>query len=376
MSGLRSGFVTVVIAGAVGASAVIGCSAAGSSGAIEETTPLETAESGSTLPPSSSSGSLPDDAGKPDAKKDAAKDSAPPDAGPPPPVPDTPCPTVDEVRKKTCGACGNQSTICLDIAGAKTWSIYGLCEQELTGGCIPGTVLDEPCGNCGTLKKTCTQYCAYSAAACAGQPANACVPGSVDLQGAGCASGDLFHQRTCSATCTAPSFSVACSPAPTVIEVGPTAGNLTSTIAVLSEAQTLPRISGTSCPAATFLPSTVTPYVYLQVHNPLAKSATVAIYNSLAPGGAPLKTVLASYDGAVAPTDDATRKVCLKAATYGTTALTGDIKFASLDGTRVITLAPGATASVYLGAYYAFDAAKPADSTGKVKLNVSTISVQ
>ncbi len=62
----------------------------------------------------------------------------------------------------------------------------------------------------------------------------------------------------------------------------------------------------------------------------------------------------------------------MKAATYGTTALTGDSKLASLDGSRVITLAPGATASVY----YAFDAAKPADSIGKVKLNVSAISVQ
>ena len=374
MSGLRSGLVTGVVAAAVGVFTVIGCSV-GSSGAIDDTAPPEQ-DSGAILPPSSSSGNLPDDAGNPDAKQDASPKDAAPDTGPPPPVPGAPCVTVDEVRKKSCGACGNQSTICLDVGGAKTWSGYSPCEQELAGGCMPGTVVDEPCGNCGTLKKTCTQLCVFSALSCAGQPANACAPGSVELQSAGCPSNDLFHQRTCGATCVAPTFSVACSPPPTLIEVAPAAGNVSSTVAILSETQTLPRISGTFCPTATFLATTLTPYVYLQVHNPLAKSATVAIYNSLAAGGVAFKTALAAYDGAAPSDDDASRKVCLKAATFGTTALTGDSKFASLDGSKVITLAPGATVSVYLAAYNAFDAAKPADSTGRVKLNVATISVQ
>ena len=375
MGDLKSGVVTVLVAGALGVLTVVGCSANGSSGAIEDTTPVAPGDN-SMLPPSSSGGPA-EDAGQPDAKKDSsAKDSAPPDAGPPPPVPDTPCTTLDEVRKKSCGACGNQSTICLEVAGTKKWSVYSTCGQELAGGCIPGTVVDEACGNCGTQKKTCSQFCAFTTAACGGQPANSCVPGSVELTNAGCASGETFHQRTCSATCTAPSFGAACSAPPTIVEVGPTVGNVTSTIAVLGEAQTLPRISSTTCPTATF-PTTVTsPYVYLQVHNPLATSATVAIYNSLAPGGVAFKTALAAYDGVAAPTDEASRKVCLKAATYGTTALTGDSKFASLDGTKAVTIAPGATVSVYVAAYYAYDPAKPADSTGKVKLNVATMSLQ
>jgi hypothetical protein len=374
MGGLKSGLVTVVIAGALGICTVVGCTADGS-GAIEDTAPLDP-ENPNTLPPSSSSGDLPDDAGKPDAKKDGStKDSAAPDAGPPPPVPDTPCATVDEVRKKPCGACGNQSTICLSVAGAKKWSVYSSCEQELVGGCIPGTFVNEPCGNCGTLKRTCSQFCAYINAACGGQPASSCVPGSVELQSAGCPTANLFHQRTCGATCTAPSFDATCSAPPTVVEVGPTPGNVSSTIAILSEAQSLTRISGTACPAAT-LTTIVTPYVYLQVHNPLAKSATVEIYNSLAPGGVVFKTALAAYDGAVAPTDDATRKVCLKAATTGTVALTGDSKFASLNATKTVTIAPGATVSVYVAAYYAYDPTKPTESTGKVKLNVSTVSLQ
>ena len=87
------------------------------------------------------------------------------------------------------------------------------------------------------------------------------------------------------------------------------------------------------------------------------------------------KTALAAYDGATGPEDDASRKVCLKAATFGTVALTGDSKFASLDGTRTISIAPDATVSVYVAAYNAYDPLKPADSTGKVKLNVATISV-
>lgn len=377
MSGLKSGLVTVVVAGALGVLTVVGCSANGASDPLEETSGAEPEGTGATLPPGNGGGTAEEDAGKSDAKKDGSvKDSAPPDAGPPPPVPGTACTVVDEVRKKSCGACGTQSTICLDSGGSKKWADYSPCEAEIAGGCIPGTVIDEPCGNCGTQKKTCSQYCAFTTAACTGQPASSCVPGSVELQNAGCPSADVFRQRTCSATCTAPNFGATCSAPPTVVEVGPTPGSLSSTVAIITNAQTLPRVSGTSCPAATFLAATVTPYVYLQVHNPLAKSATVAIYNSIAPGGVAFKTALAAYDGVTAPTDDASRKLCLKAATFGTTALTGDSKFASLDGTKAITIAPGATVSVYVAAYNAYDATKPAESTGKVKLNVSTVSVQ
>lgn len=374
MSGLKSRLVTVIAAGALGVLTVVGCTAEGSSDVLEETSPTES--EGTTLPPGSSGDLSGEDAGKADAKKDGSKDGAAADAGPPPPVPDTPCTAVDEIREKSCGACGTQATMCLEVAGTKKWSVYSPCEDELVGGCIPGSVVDEPCGNCGTQKKTCTQYCAFTTAACTGQPANSCVPGSVELQSAGCGA-DLFHQRTCSGTCTSPNFDAACSAPPTVIEVGPTPGSISSTIAILTEAQALPRVSGTSCPSATFVATTVTPYVYLQVHNPLAKSATVSIYNSLAPGGVAFKTALAAYDGATSPTDETARKACLKATTYGTTALTGDAKFASLDGaTKGLTIAAGATVSVYVAAYNAYNAAKPTDSTGKVKLNVATVSVQ
>ncbi len=379
MKSLTSGLVVVAAVALCTLSAAVGCSADGSSGVIDEATPTEPEESGAQLPPSSggdSGGPTKDagDGGKP--PKDGGKEASV-DAGPPPPVPGTACSMIDEIRKKACGACGTQSTICLATAagGAPKWSDYSPCGGELAGGCVPGTVVNQACGNCGSQTKTCTQYCAFTISACAGQPVGSCVPGGVDLSNAGC-SADTFRRRSCKSSCTYDNFAATCDAPPNVIEVGPTPGSVTSTIAILSEAQTISRMSGT-CPTATLSTTITSPYVYLQVHNPLATAATVAIYNSLAPGGVAFKTAMAAYDGAVGPTDDATRKACLKGvSTYGTIALTGDSKFASLDGTKAVTIAAGATVTVYVGAYNAFDPTKPADSTGKVRLNVQTTSLQ
>jgi hypothetical protein len=99
----------------------------------------------------------------------------------------------------------------------------------------------------------------------------------------------------------------------------------------------------------------------------------VSIYNSLAPGGAVYKTVLAAYDGTTPPASDPQRQACVKGvASYGTVALTGDSNFASLDGTRVVTIAPGASVIVFVGAYNPYDPSFPLSSTGPVKLNVRT----
>lgn len=375
---MRSGLLGLAIAGVSGFAAIVGCSADGAGDVVGEGAPTDPGTSPAQLPPSSSGGGSSGgevDSGKPPTAKDAGKDSAV-DAGPPPPVPGTPCAKLDEVRQKTCGACGKQETICLAGAGgAGAWSEYGACTGELAGGCIPGTVVTEACGNCGTQTRTCTAYCAFTTSACAGQPAGACVPGNVDLSNAGCSVADTFRQRTCGSACTYGSFSSSCSAPPSSVEVGPTVGSVTSTIAIVDASDVLSRPSGT-CPNATLSTTVSTPYTYVTVHNPLAKSATVAIYNSLPTGGVAFKTVLAAYDGSAPPVGDAARKACVKLRTYGTTALTGDSKYASLDGTAAVTLAPGASVSVFVGAYNAYDATKPADSTGKVKLNVQTMSLQ
>jgi len=377
MGGVRSGVVGVVLASVCIGVGFVGCAAAGEVDPLIDTggnAPEPTAQ----LPgPSAPAPTSSEDAGKP-AKDAGTKDSAV-DAGPPPPVPGAPCTTIDEVRKRACGACGTQATICLSAgdpdAGAGTWQEYGPCEGELAGGCIPGTKVTEACGNCGTLTKTCSAYCAFTTSACTGQPASSCVPGNVDLSTASCGVPNTFRQRTCQASCTYNSFGSECMAPPTTIEVGPTTGSVTSTIAVLTADAVLSRPTGT-CPNATLSTTVSTPYTWLRVHNPLAKEAQVAIYNTVAPGGVVFKTLLAAYAGAGTPSGDAERKACTKGvATIGTAALTGDSKLASLDGTRAVTIAPGATVTVYVAAYNAYDATKPTESTGKVKLNVQTLQV-
>lgn len=371
MSGLKRGLASILVAGSLGILAVVGCSAEGSSGGIgDETAPTDPVEPPRTSLPASSGGidsGGGDEAGKP---KDGGKEAAPADAGPPAPVPGTACPTVDEVRQKSCGACGKQAAICQPD---KRWSIYSTCEAELVGGCVPGTTLTDPCGNCGTQTRTCSQFCAFTTGACAGQPAISCAPGSIDLASAGCGV-DTFRVRSCQPSCTYNNFGATCGAPPSTIEVGPAPGSVSSTIAILTQGQAMQKIAG-GCPGATLYPTIMASYAYVQVHNPLAKAAVVAIYNSLPAGGVAFKTTLVAYDTLIAPTDDTERRACSKIATYGTTALTGDVKYASLDGTRAVTIPAGATVSVYVGAYYAFDPLKPADSTGKVKLVAQTMSL-
>ena len=367
----RSRLVALVAAGLCGLATAVGCSADGASdvgGDTVDTVPVPS--STAQLPEAGEAGSSDLDASKPKPKDGGTKDSAV-DAGPPPPVPGTTCATVDEVKKKTCGACGEQETICLGAAGSSKWSEYGTCTKELVGGCIPGTTSNEACGNCGTRVRTCSQYCAITTTACAGEPASSCVPGSVGLTNAGCADSNTYHQRTCSATCAPSSFSLTCDAAPTTIEVPPTVGSVSFTVANLSETQVSPRMLGT-CPAGTLSTTVSTPSLYLSVHNPTGKTALVSIYNSMATGGAVVKTVLASY-GATVPVSDADRKACVKGvSSFGTAALTGNSSFASLDATKAVTLAPNETVVVYVAAYNAFVAATPALSTGKVNLNVRT----
>lgn len=359
---VKSGLLTLAGVGLFGLVSVAGCSADGASEDVGgETTPTEPT-GGAQLPPSSGSsdgGGTSSDSGKSDAstKKDASVD-----AGPPPPNPGDACTTADEIRTKKCGACGTQSTIC--IAGK--WTDYSVCSGEIAGGCVPGTVEQEACGNCGTLTKTCTQYCAWQKTTCGGQPANSCTPGAVELSAAGCAA-DMYRQRSCPSTCAWDAFSMTCSAPPTTIEVAPTAGGTTSTVATLSASQTSGRLGGL-CPNAS-ISTVITPYVYLSVHNGNAKEAIVTLYTSQAPGGATVKTVLAAYAGAATPSTDAARKACTKGTnSFGDSALTGSTDFASLDGTDAVTIPAGGTVRVYL-------AGELATSTGIVKFSARTDSL-
>ena len=217
---------------------VAACSASGDSTADLSETPAGTEPPmGAVLPPpghpvpASSSGDPAPDAGKTKPASDASVD-----AGPPPPVPGAACPKVDEIFSRPCGACGTQQAICLktDPAGptAKV-SEYSACERELEGGCLPGTIVDESCGNCGTHKKTCSKYCAWSAPACVGEPLNSCAAGTLLWTNAGCAAAGTFRDRACSATCQWGNFQ-GCSLPDFAVKVPASVGNTSTVIPVVA----------------------------------------------------------------------------------------------------------------------------------------------
>src|SRR4051794_37001946 len=79
-------------------------------------------------------------------------------------------------------------------------------------GCVPGTVLTQGCGRCGTLTRTCTEPAVFAAGACTAEPANACQPGMVDYTSEGCVTPATFRNRTCGPTCAFGSYSATCEP--------------------------------------------------------------------------------------------------------------------------------------------------------------------
>lgn len=377
MGRIGSGLVATAIVCALGTVAFAGCTADGTTGEIPASEPASN-EPSASLPEGTAGEEEPEepvgDAGK---KKDAGKSDAGKDAGPPPPEPGDACSDLNKIVEKKCGACGKQSTVCLagDDGTTGTWSQYSSCSGELAGGCIPGESVTEECGNCGTRVRVCSAYCVLSSPVCSGEPADSCPPGSVDLTSAGCTTPNTFRARTCKADCSYNPYGDCAAP-PTTINVAPTVGSVSSTVAILSSSKTMPKLAGT-CPNATLSTTISSPYTYIQVKNTLSKTVTASIYNSLAPGGVVIETTLASYVGAVAPTAEAARKACDKGTnTLGTASLTGDSKFASLDGTRKVTIPAGGTVSVYVAADKAYDASKPAESTGPVKLNVKTETLE
>ena len=391
----RSGLFGVTIAAFIGTFAlVVGCSADGTADGdlllepTNENNATEPEESRKvTLPPSSSSGGSGSgggggSGGTPvgDAGKDPGNSSKPDagkDSGPPAPDEGDPCPTPNEIFKRSCGFCGTQEAICLvspDGSGNFV-SAYGECVGQIPNGCLPGTVEEVPCGNCGTQKRTCNQYCSWTTSSCQNEPPNSCSPGSIELISAGCPS-DTYRTKTCKAACTWEPASLTCGDPPSFVIAPPAPGGVASTIAILRETQTIGRLSGT-CGSSTSIVSTATPYAYVEVRNPHPKAVTVSIFNTRANATSPIiDTVMAAYEGPDIPKSDAQRKNCIKGVNdTGTTALTGDGKWASLDGARAVTIPAGGSVQVYFAAYYSYSPSNPSNTTGMVKLSVKTESV-
>jgi len=350
---------------------VAACTADGAGDGVDQT-PVEPEPTGAILPGPPDADNAVDSSTQPG--KDAGKDAKPEaavDAGPPPPVPGTACTVDSEVRERACGACGKQKTVCLDEGTGKKWTEYGACENELVGGCVPGTTEDQACGNCGTRKRTCSAFCAWTTAACTGEPVGGCTAGSEDYTTAGCAAG-VVRQRSCNNTCGWGSYA-ACAPLHFELTVSGTAGEMVSGIYPLRATQVGKRLTG-ACPNGTLSTTTNHPYVYVELKNPTGSTLTLSAWNTQASTTSPIiDTLMGWYPGNTVPTDDASRKACSKGMidSCPTGLPCGDTKWAGLTTTNAVSIPPGGSALLYFASYPAVTGA----AEGNVKLVLRTDSV-
>lgn len=330
------------------------------------------------LPPSA----RPEDASvdaKKDAAQDAAKDAAPDatiDAGKPAPNTGDPCKTLDEIFKRTCGACGTQESLCLakEDGTPGIVSDYSSCLGELPLGCIPGTIENEACGNCGTRKRSCTSFCAWTLGACAGEPVNSCTPTAQDFTVAGCPVAGTVRTRACGGACAWSLYSGTCDALAFQMVVAAASGDTVSAIYPLKAAVAGKRLTGT-CPNGSLSTTTNHPYAYVELVNPTDATLTLSAWNTATPNGGPIiDTLMSWYEGVTRPTDDAARKLCAKgvidACPSGLPC--GDAKWAGLTGASAITLPPFGSATLFFGSYYPAGGASL--SEGNVKLVVRTDS--
>jgi hypothetical protein len=355
---------------------IVACSADGGGDVIVDTPASAEPDPTVSLPPPS----RPDDASSDvkDSGKDGAKDAKPDtyDAGKPAPNPGDACKTLDEMFTRTCGICGTQKALCLagPDGGAGVVSIYSPCENELVGGCVPGTVENEPCGNCGTRKRTCTVYCAWTATTCTGEPPDACSPTAHDYTTAGCPTPGTYRTRSCGSGCAWNGFS-GCGSLDFQLTVSGTVGNTVSAIYPLRKSLSDKRLTGT-CPNGFLSTTTNHPYFYVELVNPTEDTLTLSAWNATAPGGAVIDTLMGWYAGNVKPTDDASRKACAKGIVDSCPTGTPcpEYQWAGVTGTNAITLPPFGSALLYFASYYA--AGGSSASEGNVKVVVRTDAIQ
>jgi hypothetical protein len=314
MRSFKSGLFTFTIAALVGMAAVIGCSADGTSDVIGDqqgTEPTEgTSSGGNTLPPSNPDDG--DDTPTKDSgvKKDSGtKTDAAKDSGPPPPAPGDACTTVDKVYSKSCGKCGKQEAICLDQGGSLKVSDYSACSGE-TGACVPGETTTEACGNCGTLTKTCNNYCAWSSSACGGQPTNSCSPGATEYASAGCTTANTYRNRSCGTACTWGTFSTSCAEPnnPIKLTLSGTAGGTATGTYTLAATKLGKRQPLYSCgSSATLSTSSDYPYEIVELVNGSGKTLTITVKSATA---STLDVAYAIFPTNLPPTTDAELKAC------------------------------------------------------------------
>lgn len=303
---------------------------------------------------------------------DAAAGDAGADANARTPEPGDPCPVVDAILTRPCGLCGSQEAVCLSDPSRPsggTVSPYGPCHDETTNGCAPGSTEVEACGNCGTLTKTCTRYCAWHRGACK-EPPGACVPTTHEITKAGC-SGGGFRVRTCSSACAWTSYSATCTPLDIELSIASETGARSSAILPLSALFVDKRPKG-KCPSVSLSTTTKHPQLYVELVNPTGKTARVSVWNARAPDGPEMDTVMAAYDGH--PATDAERAACRHGiADTCPPGLGCEKQFAGLEG---VSIPPFGSVVIWFGAYWEVGTTGAGTSEGKVMLVVRTEALE
>jgi hypothetical protein len=321
---------------------IAACSAEGTG---VDLTPEPTVEDPSaSLPPPSGTGggatAPATDAGTTKPKADGSAPVVTPNA----PAEGDSCMKVDEIYKKSCGACGVQEALCQfgsEDAGAGVVSNYSVCHDEM-GSCEPGVVATVACGNCGTQVKTCSKYCAWSATTCAGEPVNSCPAGTVAWTTAGCPQMGTFRARACGDACSWGGYAGSCSAPDFKLTVAGTVGATSQIILPLGAGIKGKRVTGACATGATVSTDGDHAVAYVRVTNNASKKATLSVYSAQAPGGPVLDTSLAAY--AAQPTNDEALKACEKGT--GESCATanlpcGDYKFGSLTGAEAVVIPAG-----------------------------------
>jgi hypothetical protein len=294
-----------------------------------------------------------------DAAEDAMIDAAPDAPTGLPPV-GSPCSPVDSIQSEACGLCGFHERLCArDPSGGFVWQDWGFCQGEVVNGCNPNETTQEDCGLCGKRAKECQSDCTWAVGACLGQPAEACRPETIEYKpGLSCPIGS-GRSRTCQATCTWGDYGECEVPGggdggtPIGFAISRTLNGEVSQVFHLGE----PRIDRFSYfestdGACVTDPGDTTVNKYVVVSNPTAKTATVSVWLSAAPGGTEFDSIMASYAGATNP--PTSREMCVRfnddcyAAPCPGSTLSGLI-----DGSRPV-IPPNSSIVLYLAAYSTF----------------------
>lgn len=325
-----------------------------SSGADTSTTPdtstADTSTADTSVADTSTDTSTSDSAT--DAGADVVDAAVDAEAGLPPVG--SPCPTVNQIQNQACGACGTQSRVCLTLDGGQpTWQAWGACQNEVVGGCIPGTSTSAACGLCGTQQKSCQNDCTWAVGACTGQPTNACSPGAIDYQpGLSCDAGG--RERTCDMTCQWGNYGNCITfdgGGPLAVTIPFTVGMSTSKVVTLNTPLTEKLTSSSVDGACVVGTGTTGVSDYVEIFNPTNLTATVSVWLSPASSGA-FDTIAALYPGVQLPPSN--RTTCTRFNDdCSTSPCYGSLMSGFIAGTpdKRAVIAAGASVTLYIGTY-------------------------